>query len=126
MQGRSFLPLLDRKAKDWPNEVYVQMSEAGTGRALRTPEWTYAVMAPGSSRTPSAGSDHYEEEYLYNLRADPHQLLNLAGRRDAPGLVHGFSVPPQQAATELRERLLVRMVEAGEPKAEITEREFYP
>jgi arylsulfatase A-like enzyme len=126
MQGRSFLPLLDRKAKDWPNEVYVQMSEAGTGRALRTPEWTYAVMAPGSSRTPSAGSDHYQEEYLYNLRADPHQLLNLAGRRDAPGLVHGFSVPPQQAATELRERLLVRMVEAGEPKAEITEREFYP
>lgn len=63
---------------------------------------------------------------MYNLRTDPHQLLNLAGRRDAPGLVHGFSVPPQQAATELRERLLARMVEADEPKAEITEREFYP
>jgi arylsulfatase A-like enzyme len=126
MQGRSFLPLLDRKVKDWRNEVYVQMSEAGTGRALRTPEWTYGVMAPGSSRSPSAGSDHYQEEYLYNLRADPHQLLNLAGRRDTPGLVHGFSAPPQQAAAELRERLLARMVEAGEPKAQITEREFYP
>ena len=126
MQGRSFLPLLDRKIKDWPNEVFVQMSEAGTGRALRTPEWTYAVMAPGSLRTPSAASDHYQEEYLYNLRADPHQLLNLAGRRDNPELVHGFSVPPQQAATELRNRLLARMVEAGEPKPEITEREFYP
>ncbi len=126
MQGRSFLPLLDRKVNDWPNEVYVQMSEAGTGRALRTPEWTYAVMAPGSSRTPSAGSDHYQEEYLYNLCADPHQLLNLAGRRDNPGLVHGFSASPQQAATELRERLLACMVEAGEPKAQIEEREFYP
>jgi arylsulfatase A-like enzyme len=126
MQGRSFLPLLDRKVKDWPNEVYVQMSEAGTGRALRTPEWTYAVMSPGSSRTPSAASDHYQEEYLYNLRADPHQLLNLAGRRDNPELVHAFGIPPQQAAAELRERLLARMVEAGEPKAQITEREFYP
>ena len=126
MQGRSFMPLLDRKTKDWPNEVYVQISEVGTGRALRTPEWTYAVMAPGSGRASVAASDHYQEEYLYNLRADPHQLTNLAGRRDAPALVHGFSVPPQQAATELRERLLAKMVEAGEPKAEIVEREFYP
>lgn len=126
MQGRSFMPLLDRKTDGWSNEVYVQISEVGTGRALRTPEWTYAVMAPGSGRATAAGSDRYREEYLYNLAADPHQLTNLAGRRDNPELVHGFSVPPQQAATELRERLLARMVEAGEPRAEIVEREFYP
>jgi len=63
---------------------------------------------------------------LYNLRADPHQLVNLAWRRDAPELVHGFRAPPQQAAAELCERLLARMVEAGEPKAQIEEREFYP
>lgn len=126
MQGRSFLPLLDREVQDWRNEVYVQMSEAGTGRALRTPEWTYAVMAPGSLHTPAAASDHYQEEYLYNLRADPNQLVNLAGRRDNPALVHGFSAAPQQAAMELRERLSARMVEAGEPKAQIVEREFYP
>ena len=126
MQGRSFLPVLDRKAEDWKNEVYVQISEVGTGRALRTPEWTYGVMAPGSMRNPTEGSDRYQEEYLYNLRADPHQKINLAGRRDNPDLIHGFGVPPQQAATQLRERLLARMVEAGEPRAEITEREFYP
>ena len=52
--------------------------------------------------------------------------LNLAGRRDNPELVHRFGIPPQQAAAELRERLLERMVQAGEPKAQITEREFYP
>lgn len=126
MQGRSFLPLLDRKAADWRNEVYIQISEVGTGRALRTPEWTYAVMAPGSMRNSTEGSDHYQEEYLYNLRADPYQQINLAGRRDNPGLIHGFSVPPQQAAAQLRERLLGRMEEAGEPRADITEREFYP
>lgn len=126
MQGRSFMPLLDRKTDGWSNEVYVQISEVGTGRALRTPEWTYAVMAPGSGRATAAASDHYREEYLYNLAADPHQLTNLAGRHDNPELVHGFGVPPQQAATELRERLLAKMVEAGEPRAEIVEREFYP
>ncbi len=126
MQGRSFMPLLDRKTQDWPNEVYVQISEVGTGRALRTPEWTYAVMAPGSGHASTAASDHYQEEYLYNLAADPHQLMNLAGRRDDRALVHGLSVPPQQAAAELRERLLAKMVEAGEPRAEIVEREFYP
>jgi len=120
------MPLLDRETDGWSNEVYVQISEVGTGRALRTPEWTYAVMAPGSGRATAAASDRYQEEYLYNLPADPHQLTNLAGRRDNPELVHGFGVPPQQAATELRERLLARMVEAGEPRAEIVEREFYP
>lgn len=126
MQGQSFLPLLDRNVKDWRNEVYVQISEVGTGRALRTPEWTYGVMAPGSMRNASAASDHYREEYLYNLRADPHQLINLAGRHDNPELVHGVGAPPQQAAAELRDRLLARMVEAGEPKAQIEDREFYP
>lgn len=126
MQGRSFMPLLDRDVKDWPNEVYIQISEAGTGRALRTPEWTYAVMAPGSTHTRSGSSDNYREEYLYNLRADPYQLVNLAGRHDDPQLAHGFSAPPQQAASALRDRLLTRMVEAGETKAQIEDREFYP
>ncbi len=46
MQGRSFLPLLDRKKSSWRNEAYITMSEYWTGRILRTPEWTYAVAAP--------------------------------------------------------------------------------
>jgi hypothetical protein len=83
-------------------------------------------MAPRSTGAHSGASDLYREEYLYNLRADPHQLVNLAGRRDEPELVHGFGLPPQQAAAELRERLVARMVEAGEAKAQIEEREFYP
>ena len=128
VQGKSFLPLLDRQVKDWRNEVYIQISETGTGRALRTPEWTYAVMAPGSTapHAQTGGSERYREEYLYNLPADPHQLTNLAGRHDDPELIHGFGQPPQKAAAELRERLLARMVEAGEPRAQIEQREFYP
>ena len=123
MQGRSFLPLLDRKIDGWRNEAFIQISESQCGRALRTPEWTYAVAAPGGATASAAASDRYREECLYNLFADPHQLLNLAGRRDDPKLVHGFGTPPQQAAAELRERLLARMTEAGEAPAEIEQRQ---
>lgn len=124
MQGRSFLPLLDRKIDGWRNEAFIQISESQCGRALRTPEWTYAVAAPGGATASAAASDRYREECLYNLFADPHQLLNLAGRSDDPKLVHGFGTPPQQAAAELREHLLARMTEAGEAPAAIEPRQI--
>jgi arylsulfatase A-like enzyme len=127
MQGRSFLPLLDRKVEGWPNEVYVQISETQTGRALRTPQWTYAVVDPRSGRTSAAASDQYEEYQMYNNFDDPHQLLNLAGRQDNPKFTHHQgTLSMQDAAAHLRERLLARMVEAGEPRAEIRERFLYP
>ena len=124
MQGRSAMPLLDRKTEAWPQEVYVQISESQTGRALRTREWTYAVVA---TQPRVAASDRYEEYQMYNLADDPHQLLNLAGRQDNPQLVHyDGDRPPVEVASHLRERLLARMVEAGEPKADITGRLLYP
>ncbi|HLJ78496.1 MAG TPA: sulfatase/phosphatase domain-containing protein, partial [Acidobacteriaceae bacterium] len=124
MQGRSFIPLLDRKTSGWRNEAFIQISESQCGRALRTPEWTYAVAAPGGAAASAAASNHYREEYLYNLFADPHQRVNLAGRHDDPRLVHGFGTPPQQAAAELRERLQARMAEAGEGAAEVEQRQI--
>ena len=127
MQGRSFLPLLDRKVEGWPNEVYVQISESQTGRALRTPEWTYAVVGASSGWKSAAASDRYMEYQMYNLFDDPHQLLNLAGRQDNPSLIHyQGALSVQEAAAHLRERLLARMVEAGEPEAEIEKRYLYP
>ena len=127
MQGRSFLPLLDREVKGWADEVHVQISESQTGRSLRTSQWIYAVVDSRPGQKAAAASDHYEEYQTYNLFDDPHQLLNLAGRRDDPKLVHylgGLSM--KDAATDLRERLLARMLEAGEPQAEIQERFLYP
>src|SRR5437588_6358593 len=127
MQGRSFLPLVDRKTEGWPNEVYVQISESQVGRAVRTSEWTYAVVASGSVHQHRAASDSYQEYQMYDLFGDPHQLFNLAGRHDNPELVHfngDRSLP--KVVHHLRDRLITRMVEAGEPRAEIEEREFYP
>jgi arylsulfatase A-like enzyme len=103
VQGHSWLPLLDRRAEGWRNEVYFEMSEFVTGRGLRTPQYTYAVAAPkvpGWQPVPSAAK--YIEYMLYDLNADPYQHVNLAGH-----------VPYQQIAADLRRRLLARIQEAG-------------
>jgi hypothetical protein len=111
----------------WPDEVYVQITESQSGRALRTPQWTYAVVDAHYGRKPAASSDLYEEYQMYNNFDDPHQLLNLAGRQDNPQLVHyQGALSMKETTMHLRERLLARMVEAGEPRAEIQERLLYP
>ncbi|CAG7623113.1 Ulvan-active sulfatase [Paenibacillus solanacearum] len=107
MQGRSILPLLRRETADWPEDVFVQISEAQTGRAIRTQRWKYSVSAPDSTRN-SASSDTYAEEFLYDLQADPYELTNLIGYQSH-----------QSTADVLRQRLLRRMAEAGEAPAEI-------
>ena len=103
VQGRSMLPLLDGRREDWRNEVYFEMSEFVTGRGLRTPQYTYAVAAPkqpGWKDAPAA--DRYVEYILYDLFADPHQHVNLAGR-----------TPYQKIAEQLRGRLQERIREAS-------------
>jgi arylsulfatase A-like enzyme len=103
VQGRSFLPLLDRTTGNWRNEVYFEMTEFVTGRGLRTPQYTYAAAAPktpGWNAVPSA--DRYVEYIHYDIYADPFQHVNLAGRA-----THKIS------AEQLRARLLARIREAS-------------
>ena len=103
MQGRSILPLTRGETEGWPEEVFVQVSESQVGRAVRTHRWKYGVTAPGGRGAPGAGSEQYVEEYLYDLQADPYELANLVGRESH-----------QEVAAVMRERLIRRMVEAGE------------
>jgi arylsulfatase A-like enzyme len=107
MQGRSILPLLRRETEDWPEEVYIQISESQTGRAIRTQRWKYSVADP-DNRLDSAASNRYVEQFLYDLQSDPHELTNLIGFESH-----------LETAKVLRERLLRRMAEAGEQRAEI-------
>ena len=60
-------------------------------------------------------SGRYTERHLYDLRSDPNEIVNLAGRNDT-----------RQIAAMLRERLIARIVENGEPKPEITPAKWYP
>ncbi len=104
MEGRSILPLVRRENGDWPEEVFVQISESQVARAIRTHRWKYCVNAPDRVGWRDAGAERYVEESLYDLHADPCELENLAG-------VDAF----RSIADELRDRLVARMVAAGEP-----------
>lgn len=103
MEGRSILPLVQRKADAWPQEVFVQISESQVGRAIRTKRWKYGVDAPDKHGGRDTGSERYVEQYLYDLDADPYELQNLVG-------IDAY----RDVADHLRERLIARMVEAGE------------
>ena len=104
MQGRSIMPLVRREESvEWPDEVFVQISEAQTGRAVRTHRWKYGVDAPQDDGPRTAGADRYEEQYLYDLAYDPYELTNLIG-----------SQAHDPVAEVMRQRLCRRMEEAGE------------
>jgi arylsulfatase A-like enzyme len=108
MQGRSIMPLLRDPHAEWPDEVFVQISESQTGRCVRTQRWKYSVSVPrGEGREP-ASATQYTEEFLYDLMADPYELTNLIGLESH-----------RETTAVLRERLLRRMVEAGEAEPEI-------
>jgi arylsulfatase A-like enzyme len=129
MQGRNFVPLIsDVNARAaWRNEIFIQISQSETARALRTPEWTYLALAPDADQGRDSGSMQYRDYQLYNNSADPAQIVNLAGRSDPPSLVHYVG---DRSITEitahLRERLIARMVEAGEQRPQIGRWPYYP
>ncbi len=110
MQGRSLLPLVNHQPVQWPDDVFIQISEAQVGRAIRTRRWKYSVMAPDKDGAKDAGADHYIEECLYDLKADPYELTNLAG----------FS-SHHELAQALRQRLMRRMEQAGEAAPTISD-----
>jgi len=109
MQGRSILPLLRGNKEGWPEEVFIQISESQVGRAVRTRRWKYGVVAPDKDGWNDPAAKHYIETYLFDLEADPYELTNLIGLESH-----------QQVATVMKERLLRRMVAAGEVKPTIT------
>jgi len=115
MHGRSLLPLLQRSTEGRLNEVFVQISESCVGRAIRTRRWKYCVYAPDKQGGTDPCSDRYVERHLYDLYADPYEQVNLAGRQEYA-----------KVAEYLRERLVERMVAAGEEPPTIEPARYYP
>jgi arylsulfatase A-like enzyme len=116
VQGKSFFPLLrDAGARAaWPNAELIQISESMTGRAVRTRDWTYCVADPtGMTNEPT--STNYHEYQLYDQRNDPHELVNLAGRKQY-----------RDKSDELRDQLKKLMVAAGEADPDIVPAKLYP
>lgn len=104
MQGTSLLA----PAEGYFESVFIQISEDHMGRALRTRRWKYEVGAPGLDAVAVMNSPSYVETHLYDLDADPHELVNLVDD-DA-------YLPVREM---LRETLIARLVAAGEPRPEI-------
>ncbi len=115
-KGHSFYPLVNDPAarENWPNRQLIQISESMTGRAIRTPEWTYCVAdTTGSTKQPASAT--YNEYQMYDQRGDPNELVNLAGRHEY-----------RAKAEELRAQLKKLLVAAGEPEPEIVPARLYP
>jgi arylsulfatase A-like enzyme len=79
VDGRSFLPLLSDPEQPWRVSFGIERGQidntmeitgAATFHGLRTADWTYVDYGNG-------------ERELYDLRADPYQLENIAGRVDS-------------------------------------------
>jgi len=115
-KGHSLLPLVnDLEARQkWPNQQLIQISESMTGRAIRTPDWTYCV-ADTSGSTKEQAAKTYHEYQFYDQRADPHELVNLAGRKEY-----------REKADELQKQLKKLLAAAGEPEPEIVSAKLYP
>jgi uncharacterized sulfatase len=107
MQGRALQPLVAGTAQNWPQDVFLQISESQCGRAIRTKNWKYSVRAPDKEGW-EPSSDLYVEDFLYDLEHDPHERNNLIESPD-----HA------EVREVLAERLERRMVEAGEIAPEV-------
>ncbi len=104
MGGRPLQQVLDGAPEDWPQEVFLQISESQVGRAIRTNRWKYSVYAPDKSGSRDPASDCYVEQFLYDLDADPHERNNLVAD---PAYA--------EVRAQLAQTLKRRMAEAGEP-----------
>ena len=111
MRGRALQELVSGRATDWPQEVFLQISESHCGRAIRTRKWKYSVRAPDKSGQ-DASSDAYVEDFLYDLEQDPHERENLVA-----------SAKHASIRRALSDTLIRRMVEAEESAPQILPRE---
>ena len=108
MQGHPLQNLVKGETKDWPQEVFLQISEIQVGRAIRTNRWKYSVRAPEKDGWTESYSEEYVEDFLYDLENDPYEKNNLVA-------------DPEYAEIreKLSKRLKRRMAEANEEIPEI-------
>ena len=77
MIGENLVDVVEGNTPDRVNEAFAQISESRCGRCIRTPEFLYAVYAPGVNGGVAAAADVYADDYMYDLRVDPVQLNNV-------------------------------------------------
>lgn len=115
-EGRTLMPLIkDKEARNnWDDSTFIQISESLTGRAIRNRDWCYCVAdISGDVAKPAAST--YREYQMYDLRDDPREIINLAGRKEY-----------RDKADELQAQLKRLMMAAGEKEPVIEKAPIYP
>lgn len=115
VQGKSAMPLTRGQNTAWKNEVYVQLHEVQLGRALRTERWKYCVYNPDEKSRKFTSSDKYVEHHLYDLHADPYEMVNLVGRGGEY----------RKVTDMLKDKLISHIVANGEPVPRIENARYY-
>lgn len=108
MVGHSIFRLAQKEKIDWPDDIFIQVSESQVGRAVRTHRWKYAVVAPGTNGNQVSHANQYVETELYDLMADPYELNNLIGYESH-----------RDVSDRMRQRLIRRMIQVGEDPPDI-------
>ena len=111
MIGEKLLDVVQKKDHNRIEQVFAQISESRIGRVIRTPEYLYAVYAPGVNGGEKGASDFYADDYLYDLKKDPWQLNNIV---ENPGY--------QAVKEDLRSRLLNWIEKAEEYRPVIADK----
>ena len=116
MRGRPLQGLVKGTTENWPQEVFVQISESQIGRAIRTSKWKYSVCAPGEVEWANTDrSEVYVEDFLYDLETDPYEKNDLVAHPDYKGM-----------RAQLAETLKRRMIQAGEKGPHILPQDARP
>lgn len=87
--------------------VFMQISESQVGRAIRTKDYKYSVRAMKSGEMSHSASVYFED-YLYDIKNDPCEKVNLVKDK-------GYS----EQRTMLRKMLIREMIKAGEKEPKI-------
>jgi len=124
MQGHSIIPSLTGESVFPASEQFIQISEDKVSRALRTKRWKYAVTAFDLDGNEQSFSDHYKEEFLYDLESDPFEQQNLIGIKQMESVSFHFREIMIKKISEI-EHVDVT-IECAEPKGEIGQRRIIP
>ena len=84
--------------------VFIQISESQIGRAVRTKDFKYSARAIGSGMMKHSSSVYFDD-FLYDLKNDPHEKNNLVNNKIYKNVIK-----------EMRELLSREMVKVGEQK----------
>lgn len=108
MIGENLGDLVEGSNPGRVDEIFAQISESRVGRCIRTQKYLYSVYAPGKHGERYAGSDIYQEEFLYDIEKDPYELNNLINDENY-----------NQVRKELAQKLCWHMEQAGEERPSI-------